>query len=126
MYVLTPPGTERLPRDRSSCQHGPDVGCSGRRGCVIDEDARGDWNASFQRRLSRIFETTQRATYRESSRRAFVLAIGEEAQLRGAAHAHFIVGVEGADKRAAKGFRLTSSDRRQSHGTNSVTFTASM
>jgi hypothetical protein len=106
MYVVTPPGADRLPWDRSKCRHASDVPCSGRLGCVVEEQSRRRWNESFQRRLSRIFETAQQATYRETGQRAFVLAIGKEAQGRGPAHAHFIVGVEAAaDRRAARAFR---------------------
>jgi hypothetical protein len=106
MYVLTPPGVDRLPWDRAKCTHPAGVTCNGKHGCVVQAWPRREWNATFQRRLSRILESAQEATKRETGQRAFILAIGKEAQKRGPAHAHFIVGVESsADKRAAKAFR---------------------
>jgi len=68
---------------------------------VIESDARRRWNESFPKRLSRIYETAQAATTRETGKRANVLAIGKEAQKRGAIHAHFVVGCETASERRA-------------------------
>ncbi|MDX6475448.1 MAG: hypothetical protein QOH95_959, partial [Gaiellaceae bacterium] len=96
MLTITPPGADRLPWDRSKCSHPPGVRCSGSHGCMIEADARERWNRSFQRRLSRLYESAQAATKREVGIRAFVLAQGKEAQKRGATHAHFIVGCESA------------------------------
>ena len=53
-------------------------------GCVIEEEARRRWNASCQRRLSRLYETVQQAVRREVGMRANLLAVGKEAQRRGA------------------------------------------
>jgi hypothetical protein len=106
MYVLTPPGADRLPWDRDKCTHRAGIKCDGRHGCVVQAWPRREWNATFQRRLSRILESAQEATKRETGQRAFILAIGKEAQKRGPTHAHFIVGVESsADRQAAKAFR---------------------
>src|SRR4051812_46320458 len=106
MYTLTPPGANLLPFDRSRCSHPPHLRCSGIRGCVIEEDARQRWNESCQSRLTRLYETVQMAVRREVGRRANVLAVGKEAQKRGAVHVHYVVGVESADElRAAKVFR---------------------
>lgn len=106
MITLTPPGKDRLPWDRSKCSHPPDVRCDGRHGCVIQPNARKAWNESFQRRLSRLYESAQEATKREVGIRAFLLAAGREAQKRGAVHAHFIIGCETAlELRAMKAFR---------------------
>jgi hypothetical protein len=106
MYTLTPPGAGPLPWDRSRCGHGVETACSGTAGCVIEADARRRWNESFPKRLSRIYETAQAATKRETGRRANVLAIGKEAQKRGAIHAHLVVGCETASERqAARAFR---------------------
>jgi hypothetical protein len=41
------------------------------------------WNATFQKRLSRLYETVQEAVRREVGARANVLANGKEAQRRG-------------------------------------------
>lgn len=106
MYTLTPPGADQLPWDRSKCSHAESVACRGERGCVIEAEARQSWNESFQRRLSRLYETAQAATRREVGCRANVLAIGKEAQRRGATHAHFVVGCEtGIELRASRAFR---------------------
>jgi transposase-like protein len=106
MYTLTPPGADVLPWDRSRCSHPPQVKCDGRRGCVVEAAARRAWNGSFQRRLSRLYETVQVAVCREVGVRANVLAIGKEAQKRGPIHAHYVLGVETAQElRAAKAFR---------------------
>lgn len=107
MYTLTPPGKDVLPFDRSRCTHHPSVACSGKHfGCVIEEQARRAWNASCQRRLSRLYETVQAAVKREVGVRANVLAIGKEAQKRGAVHVHYVLGVETREeKAAAKAFR---------------------
>jgi hypothetical protein len=106
MYTLTPPGADVLPWDVDSCSHAPAIGCSGDRGCVIREDARRRWNASCQRRLSRLYETVQAAVTREVGMRGNVLAVGKEAQKRGAVHVHYVLGVETKDElRAAKAFR---------------------
>jgi hypothetical protein len=106
MYTLTPPGADVLPFDRSRCSHSPQVSCSALRGCVVELGARRRWNATFQRRLSRLYETVQEAVRREVGVRANVLAVGKEAQKRGAVHAHYVLGVETADElRAAKAFR---------------------
>jgi hypothetical protein len=106
MYTLTPPGAAVLPFDRERCSHSPQVTCSGLRGCVVELGARRRWNATFQRRLSRLYETVQEAVRREVGVRANVLAVGKEAQKRGAVHAHYVLGVETADElRAAKAFR---------------------
>lgn len=73
---------------------------------MIEAEARQSWNESFQRRLSRLYETAQAATRREVGCRANVLAIGKEAQRRGATHAHFVVGCEtGIELRASRAFR---------------------
>jgi hypothetical protein len=106
MYTLTPPGADQPPWDRSKCGHGEGVACGGKRGCVIDAEARRSWNDSFQRRLSRLYETAQAATKREVGCRANILAIGKEAQRRGATHAHLVVGCEtGLELRASRAFR---------------------
>jgi len=106
MYTLTPPGADVLPFDRSRCSHPPHVQCSGVHGCVVEERARQRWNASCQRRLTRLYETVQMAVRREVGRRANVLAVGKEAQKRGPVHVHYVLGVETADElRAAKAFR---------------------
>jgi hypothetical protein len=75
MYTVTPPGAGPLPWDRSRCGHGVETACSGMAGCVIEADARRRWNESFPKRLSRIYETAQAATRRETGQRANVLAI---------------------------------------------------
>src|SRR4051794_5762168 len=105
MFTLTPPGADVLPWDRSKCRH--DAGrCSGPAGCVVESRARWRWNASFSRRLQRLYESAQQATVREVGVRAFVLAKGVEAQKRGALHAHFVIGCESAlELRACKAFR---------------------
>jgi hypothetical protein len=106
MYTVTPPGADQLPWDRSKCSHTARVPCSGTHGCVIEDEARRRWNASFQRRLSRLYETAQAAVKREVGVRANVLTIGKEAQKRGAVHGHFVVGCEsGLELRAARAFR---------------------
>jgi hypothetical protein len=106
LYTLTPPGVNALPWDRSRCSHAADVPCSGRLGCVIEEAARKAWNETSQKRLSRLYETVQAAVKREVGMRANVLAIGKEAQKRGAVHFHYALGVESAlELRAAKAFR---------------------
>jgi hypothetical protein len=106
MYTLTPPGAEVLPWDRTRCSHRAGVTCDGRRGCVVQAGPRRAWNKTFQRRLSRLYETVQQAVRREVGMRANVLAIGKEAQKRGPVHAHYILGVESANElRAAKAFR---------------------
>src|SRR4051794_9204700 len=106
MYTLTPPGADVLPFDRRRCSHSPQVTCSGLRGCVVEPGARRRWNATFQRRLSRLYETVQESVRREVGMRANVLAVGKEAQRRGAVHAHYVLGVETAlELRAAKSFR---------------------
>jgi hypothetical protein len=83
MYTLSPPGADRLPWDRSKCGHGEGVACGGKRGCVIDAKARQSWSESFQRRLSRLYESAQAATKRDIGSRANVLVIGKEAQRAG-------------------------------------------
>jgi hypothetical protein len=106
MYTLTPPGADVLPWDRGRCSHDPRLPCSGDRGCVIQARARERWNTTCQRRLSRLYETVQQAVRREVGVRANVLAVGKEAQKRGAVHAHYVLGVESAlELRAAKSFR---------------------
>jgi len=83
MYTLTPPG------------------------------ARRRWNASCQRRLSRLYETVQQSVYREVGVRANLLAVGKEAQLRGAVHVHYVLGVQTAvELRAARAFRRYISEPR--------------
>jgi hypothetical protein len=105
MFTLTPPGADVLPWDRSKCGH--HVGqCSGPAGCVVRAPDRWRWNASFPKRLSRLYESAQQATVREVGIRAFVLSKGVEAQKRGPMHAHFVVGCESAlELRACKAFR---------------------
>ena len=106
MYTLTPPGADVLPWDRARCSHDPRLPCSGERGCVIQARARKRWNATCQQRLSRLYETVQQAVRREVGERANVLAVGKEAQKRGAVHAHYVLGVESASElRAGKSFR---------------------
>lgn len=119
MYTLTPPGADVLPWDRSRCSHPEALPCSGSRGCVIEEGARASWNESCQRRLSRLYETVQEAVRREAGVRANLLAVGKEAQKRGAVHAHYVLGVEtAAELRAAKAFRrhLERLSQKPRHG----------
>lgn len=95
-----------MPWDRNRCSHPGHVACTGPRGCVVEEQARRSWNASCQRRLSRLYETVQEAVRREVGVRANVLAIGKEAQRRGPVHVHYVLGAETAvELRAAKAFR---------------------
>jgi hypothetical protein len=106
IYTLTPPGADQLPWDRTRCSHSVGIGCSGSHGCVVEESVRRRWNESFQRRLSRIYESAQEATRREVGFRANLLANAKEAQKRGTVHAHFAIGCETAlELRAAKAFR---------------------
>jgi hypothetical protein len=73
---------------------------------VVEVTARRRWNATFSRRISRLYESAQEATKREVGIRAFVLAKGVEAQRRGPMHAHFVIGCESAlELRASKAFR---------------------
>ena len=106
MYTITPPGADQLPWDRSKCLHAARIPCSGPHGCVIEDEARRGWNQSYQRRLSRIYETAQAAVEREVGVRANVLIIGKEAQKRGAIHGHFVIGCGSAlELQAARAFR---------------------
>lgn len=121
MLTLTPPGVDELPWDRMKCGHGPGVACSGTRGCVVEAVARRRWNATFSRRLTRLYESAQAATKRDVGIRAFVLAKGVEAQKRGPMHAHLVIGCESAlELRAAKAFRRhlerLAAERRYSFG----------
>jgi hypothetical protein len=105
MLTLTAPGADELGWDRSRCTHGDELACSGLHGCVVLPAARRRWNATFPKRLSRLYESAQEATRREVGVRAFVLAKGSETQKRGVLHAHFVVGCESAlELRAAKAF----------------------
>jgi hypothetical protein len=73
---------------------------------MIEEDTRRAWNETCQTRLSRLYETVQAAVKREVGMRANVLAIGKEAQKRGAVHFHYVLGVESAlELRAGRAFR---------------------
>ena len=108
MFTVTPPGADQLPWDTARCSHRPGLKCSGRdHGCVIEAGPRRRWNESFQKRLSRLYESAQAATRRDAGQRATILTIGKEAQKRGATHAHYIVGCRTAalELRASKAFR---------------------
>lgn len=126
LYTLTPPGADVLPWDRSRCAHPASGTCSGERGCVIEEEARKAWNASCQKRASRLYETVQAAVKREVGIRANVLTIAKEAQKRGAVHFHYALGVETRPElRAAKAFRRHLERLSRAPGTPLVTSTGS-
>src|SRR4051812_10428525 len=50
LVVLTAPGADQLPWDRSKCVHRPGVRCSGSLGCRVDERARDRWESDVQYR----------------------------------------------------------------------------
>lgn len=92
MVTVTAPGENVLPWDRAQCMHQDGVKCSGRLGCRIEDTARRRWNATFPRRWRQLHNAAWVAATREVGRPGTILCRGEEAQRRGALHAHIAVG----------------------------------
>jgi hypothetical protein len=84
--TLTAPGVaDGLTWDPSVCRHGPDVECSGKRGCRTDVVPAAIWNGTAARRKSWFFTYLRR---RLGPLEYF--AVWEDQQ-RGVLHMHFVI-----------------------------------
>ena len=86
--TITAPGADRLPWDPESCQHGPEVECSGNRGCRVDRFDGAVWNGTAPRRWSWF------VTYLRRRLGDLQYAGVWEDQERGVLHRHFVLRVE--------------------------------
>lgn len=92
--TLTAPGVDVLPWDRCKCNHGPEVECSGRIGCVVDAVPAADWNAQGPRAWSWF------VTYLRRSVGVEVEYCGVwEVQRRGVLHRHAVFRCVGVTQR---------------------------
>jgi hypothetical protein len=85
--TLTAPGGDVLPWATDLCGHGPDVECSGKRGCRIDPVALAAWHATLAKRWSYFRQFMGRAGIDVQYLKSY------ELQRRGAVHAHVMVRV---------------------------------
>lgn len=88
LITITAPGADQLPWDRSRCQHGPAVSCSGKIGCRVDQEAAEEWNRSCESRLSRLHRRAAARARRSHGSGTIVGARTWEPQQRGVQHAH--------------------------------------
>ena len=99
--TLTGPGADVLPWDESSCTHGPDVECSGKRGCKVVEIDSAIWNGTAPKRWS-WFVTYLRRRFGPLQ----FVGVWED-QERGVLHRHFLIRLESpsTEKRVRAGVR---------------------
>ena len=93
MLTVTAPGGDVLPWDTSKCLHGINERCSGRRGCVLDEEALTRWRVDLEDRWKRYTMAARARVRRELKDKAatVMLAGAWELQKRGAPHVHIVV-----------------------------------
>ena len=101
MLTLTAPGVDvGLTWDTTVCTHGPQMTCSGPKGCRVAPRPAGIWNDAsrrYWRELNRVCKQRADRTLRGLGARDFkghLLAYQWEMQTRGLWHLHFVVGVE--------------------------------
>lgn len=83
--TLTAPGADSLPWDSSRCSHGPEVDCSGKLGCKVDEWDSAVWNGTAPKRWSWFITYLRR-------RLGSLQFVGVwEDQERGVLHRHFLI-----------------------------------
>lgn len=92
LITVTAPGeAEGLPFDRSRCQHGPDVACSGKLGCRVVERAARCWNRSAEKRWAQLHRAAAERARRRTGRRGWLIAAKSwERQQRGVDHLHIV------------------------------------
>lgn len=99
--TLTGPGVDVLPWDSSRCSHDPDVRCSGKLGCKVDEWDGAVWNGTAPKRWSWFITYLRR-------RLGPLEFVGVwEDQERGVLHRHFLIRLQSptTEKRAAAAVR---------------------
>lgn len=87
MTTLTAPGADVLPFDRAKCSHHPDVKCSGKIGCKVDEDCADEWESSLPRRWRRLM-VAMRRRFDTAGLPWPYLGKVHELQRRGVSHIH--------------------------------------
>lgn len=90
MVVVTAPGADRLPWDRSKCSHGDGVKCSGKHGCVPEAGPLAEWNGTAPGRWTALHRAAAAATRRKHGSFKLVSRAWEP-QSRGALHQNAIV-----------------------------------
>jgi hypothetical protein len=104
MLSLTAPGVDRLPWDRSRCRRKAPHTCSGRRGCVVEEQAADAWSSSAPARWAELRQAARRVC-RYRGQVPTLLARVWEPQKRGVPHLHAVLGVAtAAEEQAARAF----------------------
>lgn len=100
LIVVTAPGADRLPWDRSKCSHGPEVKCTGPAGCVVVDAAADAWNRAAPANWSRLHRAAAIVTRRRHGSFRVAFRVWEP-QKRGALHMNVVVPVGTARERAS-------------------------
>lgn len=90
LIVVTAPGANVLPWDRSQCTHSDGVRCSGRLGCVTDKDALSLWNSDVESRWTALNRAASARARRRCGRHVMAFRAWEP-QRRGALHMNVVV-----------------------------------
>jgi hypothetical protein len=94
LVTVTAPGVNLLPWDRSSCKHGDDVACSGKRGCRVQRDRLRFWNLRARMQWSRMHRRVGQWTRRKWGPHLDLLGYVWQFQERGALHVHVVIGLK--------------------------------
>lgn len=88
MPTVTAPGADVLPWDEDFCAPLGPHEHSGALGCRVDLERAREWNATCSERWRKLHDAAQRATERDTGRRAWMLERAHEKQIRGMLHVH--------------------------------------
>ena len=115
LVVITAPGQEVLPWDRSMCRHdgGP---CSGKRGCRVEVEAARAWNESAPERWSQLHRAAAARVRRSLGHFEIVMRIWEP-QERGVLHMNSVVAAGTARQMlAARAYRAALTELAPRYG----------
>lgn len=100
LITITPPGKDVIPFDRSRCRHPEGVRCSGKLGCVVQEDDADSWNDTAEKRLGKLHRRAAARARRLHGPGTIVAARTWEPQKRGLEHAHIVAPARTVRERA--------------------------
>lgn len=92
LVSITGPGSDLLPFDKKRCKLKDQHVCSGRVGCVVDEEAVYKWRRDLEQRWSKYTDACRLRVKRSyGGSGALLLAGAWEMQKRGVPHVHVVV-----------------------------------
>lgn len=96
LVVVTGPGADVLPWDKSKCQHPPGEPCKGEKGCQVELTLAVEWNKSAPARWSQLHKAAsnrvRRALRKAGACQSFrIIERGWEPQKRGVLHQNVVL-----------------------------------